>query len=120
MRISDWSSDVCSSDLNPVLAGRAQRFDGKESGESFGERRDQDQDRDRRAGAGLHLDRVDRHREVDNQPGGDAARRTEHGLAALDARSEEPTSELQSLMRRSYAVFCLPTKNHPQILRYAI
>src|SRR3546814_20313805 len=44
MRISDWSSDVCSSDL-----------------------------------------RVDRHREVDNQPGGDAARRTEHGLAALDA-----------------------------------
>src|SRR3546814_19181006 len=71
MRISDWSSDVCSSDL--------------ESGESFGERRDQDQDRDRRAGAGLHLDRVDRHREVDNQPGGDAARRTEHGLAALDA-----------------------------------
>src|SRR3546814_14054894 len=45
---------------NPVLAGRAQRFDGKESGESLGERRDQDQDRDRRAGAGLHLDRVER------------------------------------------------------------
>src|SRR3546814_3522819 len=27
-------------------------------------------------------------------------------------RSEEHTSELQSLMRRSYAVFCLKTKNH--------
>src|SRR3546814_7945624 len=28
-------------------------------------------------------------------------------LEALDARSEEHTSELQSLMRNSYAVFCL-------------
>src|SRR3546814_8367825 len=27
-------------------------------------------------------------------------------------RSEEPTSELQSLMRISYAVFCLKKKNH--------
>src|SRR3546814_7304499 len=29
-------------------------------------------------------------------------------------RSEEHTSELQSLMRISYAVFCLKTKNHTQ------
>src|SRR3546814_1654541 len=28
-------------------------------------------------------------------------------------RSEEHTSELQSLMRSSYAVFCLKKKNHP-------
>src|SRR3546814_9401016 len=28
-------------------------------------------------------------------------------------RSEEHTSELQSLMRISYAVFCLKKKNHP-------
>src|SRR3546814_9027186 len=33
--------------------------------------------------------------------------------ALLAARSVEHTSELQSLMRRSYAVFCL-TKKHPQ------
>src|SRR3546814_4983011 len=33
-------------------------------------------------------------------------------LAALAARSEEHTSELQSLMRISYAVFCLKKKNH--------
>src|SRR3546814_10344316 len=32
----------------------------------------------------------------------------EHGL--LDGRSEEHTSELQSLMRSSYAVFCLKKK----------
>src|SRR3546814_8484630 len=30
----------------------------------------------------------------------------------LVLRSEEHTSELQSLMRISYAVFCLQTKNH--------
>src|SRR3546814_6199314 len=32
-------------------------------------------------------------------------------LAPLAIRSEEPTSELQSLMRTSYAVFCLKKKN---------
>src|SRR3546814_1918505 len=33
-------------------------------------------------------------------------------LARLVARSEEHTSELQSLMRISYAVFCLKKKKH--------
>src|SRR3546814_1951479 len=33
------------------------------------------------------------------------------GATATTARSEEHTSELQSLMRISYAVFCLKTKN---------
>src|SRR3546814_905478 len=32
-------------------------------------------------------------------------------------RSEEHTSELQSLMRISYAVFCLKTKNIPLFIR---
>src|SRR3546814_8111356 len=31
----------------------------------------------------------------------------------FDVRSEEHTSELQSLMRISYAVFCLKKKKHP-------
>src|SRR3546814_7571863 len=53
---------------------------------------------------------------------GDAAPFAQQGLAALDTpvlaiggtadRSEEHTSELQSLMRRSYAVFCLKKKQH--------
>src|SRR3546814_6532992 len=34
------------------------------------------------------------------------------GMAAVVERSEEHTSELQSLMRISYAVFCLNKKNH--------
>src|SRR3546814_3712894 len=35
----------------------------------------------------------------------------------LDARSEEHTSELQSLMRRSYAGFCLKKKKHQKKLQ---
>src|SRR3546814_4946655 len=35
-------------------------------------------------------------------------------LAAADGRSEEHTSELQSLMRISYAVFCLKKKKRTQ------
>src|SRR3546814_6759269 len=35
-------------------------------------------------------------------------------VSAIGARSEEHTSELQSLMRISYAVFCLNKKNYQQ------
>src|SRR3546814_3219899 len=35
----------------------------------------------------------------------------QHAAVGLGARSEEPTSDLQSLMRISYAVFCLKKKN---------
>src|SRR3546814_8990423 len=35
-----------------------------------------------------------------------------YGHVARDERSEEHTSELQSLMRISYAVFCLQKTNH--------
>src|SRR3546814_7613914 len=38
----------------------------------------------------------------------------EHSQAKLKARSEEHTSELQSLMRISYAVFCLKKKKEAQ------
>src|SRR3546814_1012488 len=38
-----------------------------------------------------------------------------HPFTAADARSEEHTSELQSLMRISYAVFCLKKTNTPHI-----
>src|SRR3546814_8701655 len=42
---------------------------------------------------------------------------------ALTSRSEEHTSELQSLMRNSYAVYCLQKKNNktpPSTLQYCI
>src|SRR3546814_5204366 len=41
----------------------------------------------------------------------EAGARAEFTLFRIDARSEEHTSELQSLMRTSYAVFCLKKKN---------
>src|SRR3546814_4242909 len=39
-------------------------------------------------------------------------------LGLFNGRSEEHTSELQSLMRISYAVFCLKKKNHPHASSY--
>src|SRR3546814_8349881 len=42
----------------------------------------------------------------------DLVKRLRHGIEL--ARSEEHTSELQSLMRISYAVFCLKKKNKTQ------
>src|SRR3546814_8749521 len=49
-----------------------------------------------------------RHREFPGMAG--ARRKLYRG-----ARSEEHTSELQSLMRISYAVFCLKKKNRPKL-----
>src|SRR3546814_1915952 len=49
----------------------------------------------------------DRRREFDQ----DGKHRVVLDEAAVDFRSEEHTSELQSLMRISYAVFCLKKKN---------
>src|SRR3546814_7817052 len=47
-------------------------------------------------------------------PGADPAHHRKHQCPAggKQARSEEHTSELQSLMRISYAVFCLQKKTH--------
>src|SRR3546814_10536012 len=83
MRISDWSSDVCSSDLRCHHWRRRSR----EHGEGRSRRQ-------------CHHFRSRRHRPQR------ASGREDGG------RSEEHTSELQSLMRISYAVFCLKKKIH--------
>src|SRR3546814_1709334 len=105
MRISDWSSDVCSSDLTDFetsvetsVPGRAERLDVIET--AGGKRRWTPEARARIIAESL-------------EPGANVsavARR--HGLfpQQLYTRSEEHTSELQSLMRSSYAVFCLKKK----------
>src|SRR3546814_10573229 len=103
MRISDWSSDVCSSDLN---------------GQDW---------------AACGVDRLCAR--LDSRPEAlTPARRAERGRVRPDIRrsriwcksrsarpgrgarlrSEEHTSELQSLMRISYAVFCLKKKTTQQ------
>src|SRR3546814_7128353 len=88
MRISDWSSDVCSSDLarHPCDAAGAEQH--------------------QRCG------------QADEHAAGKAVQRLGVGKAGEYhststgslRRSEEHTSELQSLMRISYAVFCLKKK----------
>src|SRR3546814_3674895 len=125
MRISDWSSVVCSSDLPADAAGDEHRHLGGDLGQDL-LREHAGRDRADMA-AGLHaLD----HQRVDaraDQLLGEAERgreadqlRAAH-LDRLEAaarwqaarehdRSEEHTSELQSLMRTSYAVFCLIKK----------
>src|SRR3546814_4709995 len=97
MRISDWSSDVCSSDLEFHVVHCCNRVDSMTDYSAL-LKPDQGQ-----AAHSLHL--IDSKRFEDwlkTQP--------ERCRAALSARSEEHTSELQSLMRISYAVFCLKKK----------
>src|SRR3546814_3987666 len=119
MRISDWSSDVCSSDLNrkPRLVAQLliQAFQQRASAGQHNALIDNVSRKLRRGifqrdAYTLH-DRTDGFGKrfcdlalIDGNFLGDAI----HQVTALDVdRSEEHTSELQSLMRISYAVLCL-------------
>src|SRR3546814_8750277 len=105
MRISDWSSDVCSSDLRVGTVLHPVRPDHRFCGADRPGCRAYDHPDDR----GLFPRRAGR-----TEPCRGAVDRPLRAPAALDARqqqrSEEHTSELQSLMRSSYAVFCLKKK----------
>src|SRR3546814_7693971 len=103
MRISDWSSDVCSSDLaagQPL--GPLRRACEARSAVSRRRRAARLPDLAPHRPPGIQLHPVEGERR-------DGRRTAAHGAAAL-SRSEEHTSELQSLMRISYAVFCLKKK----------
>src|SRR3546814_3408952 len=112
MRISDWSSDVCSSDRvprNKVAAIEALGAEARIVGLS------QDD-------AQVEVDRLVAEEGMVSLPPFDhpdvIAGQGTLGLEMLEelpeARSEEHTSELQSLMRISYAVFCLKKKKETQ------
>src|SRR3546814_2691540 len=107
MRISDWSSDVCSSDLVKASASSDGSRSSNSSSGNIG------------AGSAVVPALTVWAEAVEIM---DKARRQKTTkrpvLAMLDCirprhphRSEEHTSELQSLMRISYAVFCLKKKN---------
>src|SRR3546814_4231202 len=59
---------------------------------------------------GQQRHRDERGADGDRHAGGREATRAAPHLREREARSEEHTSELQSLMRSSYAVFCLKKK----------
>src|SRR3546814_3575520 len=108
MRISDWSSDVCSSDLGEGRDGRI----GGDAGEEIFARRDD------LVGVAAKSETITEHHPHDHRECGDGEDLGQHRChvlgadeAAVKQRSEEHTSELQSLMRISYAVFCLKKKN---------
>src|SRR3546814_4517054 len=119
MRSSDWSSDVCSSDL---LADGVLR--GGRSGSADGEAKQQ---AERRQGCAVvrasrrPLTRAPQHEDLSSchknaflilSPTGlsPVGRLKDAERSPFRLRSEEHTSELQSLMRISYAVFCLKKK----------
>src|SRR3546814_7391245 len=107
MRISDWSSDVCSSDL--AAGGRDRRADAADARLHGGPGRIEAQTRRQLRGIGKLVD-VGGGELIGIQRGDRARHVARFFLATLcgdDQDSEENTSELQSLMRISYAVFCL-------------
>src|SRR3546814_7931802 len=125
MRISDWSSDVCSSDLALVeeaLSGADYFQSLRTEAQFLGRNRAGDA---RRVISDLIHERVlKRHlwvasRKFRNQKAYTFHMEPEEGVLRYRApirvspsRSAEHTSELPSLMRISYAVFCLKTKTN--------
>src|SRR3546814_7046976 len=135
MRISDWSSDVCSSDLafrkrdadgdlpvgqrefRAILVDLAKRRDADRLAESLGGDAKLRGEREARANDDLGTLKIalDARRadflnlgHFGKQPVADIFELLR--VVAAERRSEEHTSELQSLMRISYAVFCLKNK----------
>src|SRR3546814_2666090 len=121
MRISDWSSDVCSSDLCESLfsgdPATTKRQIGRLVGYMISNTMIQTRDYDHplfyyeatmRTKALDLLTQLKRfiHARVIKSP------QLQQTRFKGQQRSEEHPSELQSLMRSSYAVFCLKTKNN--------
>src|SRR3546814_5489256 len=106
MRISDWSSDVCSSDLIYDIVYVINDVVYCCNGLPFIRRTDLMGSRCLAYAGGQPAGLGDLHRRRH------CPLRPRHGLGGSQrrSRSEEHTSELQSLMRISYAVFCLKKK----------
>src|SRR3546814_2664754 len=139
MRISDWSSDVCSSDLASAsiagdrvwkrcgatvawqrswkwsqafhlqrrrqprgAPGRQQAYQQPGGGRQRQQREEQGRIEPRHVGIASRLQ--------SDHPQAEQGQRQRQQAAQHAGRSEEHTSELQSLMRISYAVFCLKKK----------
>src|SRR3546814_9785136 len=127
MRIRDWSSDVCSSDLAGAVQGNCFTVHCADVAAGL-----TDNDHAGRVvpggkpalpeaveAAGCHVGEV----EGGRAPAADAGGARHHGVDLAEeqravalageggaGRSEEHTSELQSLMRHSYPVLCLKKK----------
>src|SRR3546814_7592060 len=119
MRISDWSANVCSSDLGDHRQPRWRRHGGVAgAGPVGGPARGVHQLDQRQVALGAQIDQIADLEALDEHRRGAAAiaeatqQREQRRLVrqADRGRSEGHTSELQSLMRSSDAVFCLKQK----------
>src|SRR3546814_9086589 len=117
MRISDWSSDVCSSDLArskrstpvPRLTARSLPLAQRRSASGSNSRTPASRNVPKSSNSRLQIPGPVSFLSpyaVDTASSPSATRG-----CTVKPRSEEHTSELQSLMRISYAVFCLKKKN---------
>src|SRR3546814_7856191 len=119
--MSDWSSDVGSSDLHVgskihlVVMGSpcAEALRGHELRVAVHQGRHREGAKNPVA-AHSHVPGIGRHRpgQPDPKPARDNGRDDQLDRQEMRIRSEEHTSELPSLMRISYAVFCLKTKRN--------
>src|SRR3546814_2214774 len=113
MRISDWSSDVCSSDLHQRNAPQFTRFAQRlidmiaPAGVDAAPSRPSDRQAARAVGADL---RVYRRKRPQRLPGCGHLDLGQHG------RTEAHTAELQSTMRNSYAGICLKKKTKEKLM----
>src|SRR3546814_1625603 len=106
MRISDWSSDVCSSDLisgNVFFQSLFSFTLLKEGPEHRDHAHNDDTNNDRFQ---VFLHKLDSAQKESGQGHGSGPDYCSKNIK----KSEEHTSKLQSLMRISYAVFCLKKK----------
>src|SRR3546814_1561826 len=112
MRISDWSSDVCSSDLTIPIAPAVEAFDAMLA-PTFGNHGPdltEENLQSRIRGVTL-MGLSNKFGHMLLTTGNKSEMSVGYATIYGDMRSEEHTSELQSLMRISYAVFCLKKKN---------
>src|SRR3546814_3466650 len=114
MRISDWSSDVCSSDLACFADGIAR--DEISMDDLFDKQLRPIEGSNPQQFMTRYIPFLDKHLPPLHDPVLELDPRmvfcapTDHNQ--LIPRSEEHTSELQSLMRIPYAVFCLKKTKH--------
>src|SRR3546814_10089631 len=126
MRISDWSSDVCSSDLEEYFSSDTLWSDFEETLASLDTEQIIDEcmsylepySAEDWSDAYHHDYQYEVQRRIDLITKNLKERFTEWVLQLQlpdNARSEEHTSELQSLTRNSYAVFCLKKKKATKV-----